>query len=85
MALSLEICTAERDGTTGLYILLKHFILAEAFFSKEIITVSLTYLYKEIANNQASWAGSEFPLLGFVFTMEVTSFSEHRSTENFTT
>lgn len=77
MALSLGICTPEREGTTGLYILLTHFILAEALPSKEtIIVVSLTYLYREIANNQASWAGSEFPLLELLFTMELTSFGQ---------
>ena len=77
MALNLGICTAERDGTTGLYIVLRHFILAEALPSKEIlIVVLLTYLYGEIANNQASWTGSEFPLLGFVFAMQLTSFGQ---------
>lgn len=39
MALSLGICRAERGGTTGMYTFLKHFILAEALPSKEIIIV----------------------------------------------
>lgn len=59
MTLSFGICRAQRGGTTGLYLFLKHFILAEALPPKEIIiVVLLTYLWGEIANNKASWTGS---------------------------
>lgn len=64
-----------------MYTFLKHFILAEALPSKEIIIVVCLFvcLFKciyrgEIASNKASWTGSEFPHLGSALTMELTSF-----------